>query len=633
MGKALLDNSGMNAPIDEASFETLINLCIRHIAHGLDFETYRQRIAGVVDLPGFIFPDRGADAAQARDEARAANGLARAIWKQCPHPVHRFAPAPLLVPERNGPCHCGSLRKYKQCCLPGDARVPNERMNFLPQLLEHLPKKRWAELADSRVSVDAVIDAAANWHEAGAHEDVAALLEPWFKLDRHWSARYAPLLDLLLDAYTVLHNPRKKKTLLDRALTAGDAAIRADALQRLATMAADDDNYPGAWTLFKEAQRADPESPHLAHLEVVLLISEGRESEARDRARFWLLRLGRRNDKELAQLLDLLRQIAEQGAGALVEVASSNDPQLAAFLKRWRAAPAVICHYGLEAVDGSAGPLTTKPKLERALSDWRASFGPIDYSPLRQNADDWWDDAEPWLAVLDQHPQLWSCFEVLDGLVYALAEVPIPGSSERLIRPLLERAESLLHLVLRENHADGLRLEWGWQQNRPALNLIGALIMGDMGADDPAVNIARMQWCVYTLNPDDNLGLRGQLMHTYLAQERLDEAIELSARYPDDQAEMRYNRALALFAAGHHDEAALALRAAVAVSPKVIKTLLSEAPKPVKFDGWGVRIGGAEEAWLYRQAHLELWQRYDALDWARKVAGRKTRPGETSRIG
>ena len=110
---------------------------------------------------------------------------------------------------------------------------------------------------------------------------------------------------------------------------------------------------------------------------------------------------------------------------------------------------------------------------------------------MRQNLGDWWDDAEHWLAALDGHPQLWSCFEVLDGLVHALEAVPIPGSSERLIRPLLERAESLLHLVLRENHADGLRLEWGWQQNRPALNLLGALIMGDGDADDPSINIAR----------------------------------------------------------------------------------------------------------------------------------------------
>lgn len=609
----------MNGPIEEVDIEVLINLCVLQIAKGVDFETYRNRVADFVPYLQHNFPDRDDNLAPMLDDRRAANALARAVWKQCPHPTHRFAPAPLLVPERNAPCHCGSLRKYKQCCLPADAHMPQERINFLLQLLEQLPKKRWAELADSRVALEAVFDAAATWQEAGDEEAVVALLEPWFKQDKHWTARHSPLLDQLLDAYTALHTPRKKKALLDRALAAGDAVIRTDALQRRATMAADEGDFTRAWALFKQAQRADPESPHLAHLEVVLLISQGRESEARDRARFWLLRLGRRTERELGDLLGFLRQVVEHGAGAMVDVISSSDPQFAGFLQRWRSAPAPTCLYALEPVDGSAGPLTPKPKLERALSEWRASFAPIDYSPLRQNDDEWWDDAEQWLEVLDRHPELWSCFEVLDGLVHALAEVPMPGSFEQLIRPLLDRAEKLLRLVLCENQAEDMRLEWGWLQNRPALNLLGALIYADRDADDPSANIARMQWCVHTLNPDDNQGHRQQLMRIYLTQGRLDEALELAARYPQDLAAMRYNRVLALFAAGRHDEATLALGAAVTNSPKVIKTLLAGKPRPVKSEAWGIRVGGAEEAWLYRQAHLELWQRYEALDWARKV--------------
>ena len=38
------------------------------------------------------------------------------VWKQTPHPAHRYAAAALPVPERNAACHCGSGRKYKQCC-------------------------------------------------------------------------------------------------------------------------------------------------------------------------------------------------------------------------------------------------------------------------------------------------------------------------------------------------------------------------------------------------------------------------------------------------------------------------------------------------------------------------------------
>jgi len=292
----------------------------------------------------------------------------------------------------------------------------------------------------------------------------------------------------------------------------------------------------------------------------------------------------------------------------------------AAYLQRWSAAPAPACLYALEAHEGCAGPLTPKPKLERALSQWRACFGPIDYSPLRQNAGACWDDAEHWLDVLGRQPELWNAFEVLDGLVHALDELPIPGVAERLIRPLLERGETLLREVLRANAAEGLRLEWGWPQNRPALNLLGALIFADLEADPTHENVTRMKWCVLTLNPTDNQGIRQELMRAYLTLGHLDEALELSLRYPADFAAMRYNRALALFASGRIGEAVLALREAISQSPRLIKTLLAGQPKPVKPEARGIRMGGAEEAWLYRQAHLVLWQRYGALDWARQLA-------------
>lgn len=614
----------MNDPTPAPDFdiELLIELCVMEVVSGVDLDGYHQRLGQLVPT---VFPRRAGDAAQALIDWRVANGVARAIWKHCPHPAHRYAPAPLPVPERNAPCHCGSLRKYKHCCQPAEALGSLERFNFLIPVLTFLPKKRWPELADSRVAVDAVVDVALTWEKEGRHADVVALLEPWFKHDRHWSARHEPLMDLLLDAYTVLHHPRKKSALLDRALAHGDAAMRTGALQRRATMAADEGDYATAWAVFKQAQRAEPESPHLAHLEVILLMSERREPEARERAGFWLARLARRNDPELVPQLDFLRQIAEQGANALVDMASSRDPTLATYLQRWREAPPLACLYALEPADGFAGPLTPTPKLERALSRWRECFGPIDYSPLRQNAGDWWDDAERWLGLLDRHPELWNAFEVLDGLVHALDELPMPGVAERLRRPLLERGEALLRHVLRANDADGLPLEWGWLQNRPALNLLGALIATDLGTEPVPENVARMQWCVLTLNPNDNQGFRQELMRAYLALDRFDEALALSARYPDDFAAMRYNQALALFATGRGGEAALALREAIDESPRLLKTLLADKPKPAKPDGWGIQMGGPEEAWLYRQAHHALWQRFGALDWARQVARTKRR--------
>ena len=39
--------------------------------------------------------------------------------------------------------------------------------------------------------------------------------------------------------------------------------------------------------------------------------------------------------------------------------------------------------------------------------------------------------------------------------------------------------------------------------------------------------------------------------------------------------------------------------------------------KPKLTPGW-IRFGGADQAWLYREAYLPAWQAYDgALDWLR----------------
>ena len=53
-----------------------------------------------------------------------------------------------------------------------------------------------------------------------------------------------------------------------------------------------------AWALFADTQRAAPDDPALSHLEIVMLLSQGRHAEARERARFWVAKLQRRHDRE-----------------------------------------------------------------------------------------------------------------------------------------------------------------------------------------------------------------------------------------------------------------------------------------------------------------------------------------------
>ena len=59
-------------------------------------------------------------------------------WKhrqpKCPTKAPRMIFAPITQPivgamkiPRNGPCGCGSVKKFKQCCLPKLNEIHNER--------------------------------------------------------------------------------------------------------------------------------------------------------------------------------------------------------------------------------------------------------------------------------------------------------------------------------------------------------------------------------------------------------------------------------------------------------------------------------------------------------------------------
>ena len=604
--------------------ELFVAWCAGTVALSIDYAAYDSAFANMSDV---LFPPPASG--NLRDDPdlrrRLARCMARAIWKQTPHPTHRYAAAPLPVPERNAACHCGSGRKYKQCCQLIERDIPIDRMNLLPQLLDALPRKRWSELPGSRIDLDMVAHAAQEWSEQGRDKDALTLLEPWFSGDTHFDARHELLFDLLLDAYTNLGKPRKKSTLLDRALAHGDRSLRSASMQRRVSMLADDGDYARAWALFAQAQRSEPDSPSLSHLEVTLLLSQGREREARERARFWLLRFERRRDPALAGLIGFLRNVVNEGGNALLRVAAERDPAVAEFLDLWQNAPPIASHYTLQAVGDSAGELQPKRGLEAALALWDDAFPGIAYSPLQDDASgDIWALAPAWLAVLDAHPQLWNAFAALDGLVRAAAALPI-GGHDSIIDDLLDRGERVLRETIRANGADGLKLEWGWLENRPALSLLGGRIASDLDCAPTAENLERLEWLVRTLNPNDNQGFRTALLRRYLELGRHADALAFADLHPDDFAAMRYSRALALFALGRRGEATTALSDAVAAYPKLLAWLLKPNPKAPRLSPLGIRVGGNDEAWIYRREHLDLWQRLGALDWARAIAATRRR--------
>lgn len=607
-------------PDDEPPFDmdAAIVFITTAIAHGETYASFAARM--LVDTDHLMPPPKQGNLRDDPALRRAlAIALVRALWRQIPDPTQRYAVASLPNPERNAPCHCGSELKYKKCCAPIDAGVPIERMNLLPQLLEVLPKKRWSELVGSRVPLDMLGHTAYEWTHEGRDKDAVALLEPWLADAAHFDVRHELMFDTLLDAYTNLGQPRKKAALLDRAHEHGDRTIRSVALQRRVCMYADQGDYAKAWERFGDAQRADPDSPSLAHVEVTVLLSEGRDAEARERARFWVMRLQRRGDPQLEDLIELLGDIASQGSAALLDIAGDQQPAFGELQQLIAEAPPVACAYTLQPDGDSAGPLAASADLGIALAHWESTFPDLYELEFPEDIEDRiWASAPEWLDLLRAKPILWQCFEVLDSLVEVVALIPVPGT-EHLATDLLDRAEQLLREVIRANAAEGLKLEWGWLQNRAALDLLGQRISIARNPGPSAENVARLEWLVRTLNPSDNLGFRPRLLRHYLELGRFDEALAFADLYPDDFPGMQYSRALALFALDRIEDATEALRNAQESYPKPLAWLLKKQPTPPRSNGYGIELGGDEEAWNYRIHHLALWQKLGALDWAARI--------------
>ncbi len=535
--------------------------------------------------------------------------FSRFIWNRTPLPGNRFRPRSLSKPERNAPCTCGSGRKYKQCCAMvdhTDDALPN--LSMLPFVLDALPAKKREALPYSYISPEELAHVAELWMEQGRVKDAANLLEGLFadlgKLDER--AEFA--FDLLLDCYTQLNNPLKKKRLLERGFTAPNKYLRAAAMQRQCCIYSDRNEYDKAWALFQELQRLIPNDPSLAHLEVVILHSQGDQQRTAERAKFWIARLSRDKDAS-PELIAFLRSFAAgDAAGAMRGVAREVNPAIEKLVKLMQKLPQPICHYALKPMGDSAGPLMPDDKLRQLEMQWEAQ------------ADDALDISDD-IKWLEQNPLAWQSFDILDGWFEALDSYwTLRGFEEVVLIPLLRHAEALLHTVIKQHHAEKLKLEWGFMDNRPALRMLERLAIQMRLHKKFAESVRVMEWMVLTLNPNDNQGMRDFLIHDYLRLERVADAVALSERYPGDMGAIGYGTALALFMAGRDEDAKEAISTASSYFPEIRKMLLADNPRQPKLMDGMVKVGGKDEAWFYRQDHLDIWQSSGGLEWLQQLS-------------
>ncbi len=537
----------------------------------------------------------------------------RFIWNRTALPGNNFRPRLLPKPERNTFCPCGSGRKYKHCCLAMEASqndFPN--LSMLPYVLGTLTAKQLVALPYEYLSAEELEHVARQWMLQARVQDAVKLLEGLFVDFKKLDERAEAAFDCLLDCYDILRNPIKKKKLLERGSAASNKYLRAAALQRRCCILADRNDYVQAWSLFQELQRLIPNAPSLSHLEITLLVNQGEKQRAAERARFWVARLSQDKEFSSGPLIEYLRTVSQGDiSGAMTGIAKNLSPEIKRLILLVEQLPKPVCHYTLKPMGDSAGPLLPDKKLFSLIAQWETQS---EFSETMEDDIEW----------LERNPMAWQCFEILDDWLSTVEEARAShGFEEVLLLPVLHHTEALLQLTLKSCQANGLKLEWGWYKNRHALKLLERLVgMLRLSKNIPeAVRVA--EWMVLTLNPNDNQGIRSNLIHDYLRLGKITEALALSEHYPDDMADMSYGSALALFINHQDQDAQLALATARKRFPEIAKMLLADKPKQPRLRSGMVQVGGKDEAWYYLKNNYDLWKQSGGLEWLQQSKAKK----------
>jgi hypothetical protein len=132
-----------------------------------------------------------------------------------------------------------------------------------------------------------------------------------------------------------------------------------------------------------------------------------------------------------------------------------------------------------------------------------------------------------------------------------------------------------------------------------------------------------MAWArrLLALNPHDNHGIRSVVVNQLLIDRDDSGVLEIAGNYPRDvQPEIPYGRVLALYRLQRLEEAQDALYAAMENLPKVVRYLTAKRVRTPKLDPMGVRYGGDDQAWFYRDAMRDVWmETAGAIDWLKQA--------------
>lgn len=558
--------------------------------------------------------------------------MARALWAAVPVPSNRWHPRTLPKTDRNDPCHCGSGRKFKQCCAQfGLAELPLDSANLLAVALAHATPDMLDAARVRLVPGEALGMAAMAWNERGHAAQTVQVLQPLFTTRDDLDFRFEMAFDALLDALLDLHQETTRYQLAERVGQFKDKKLATAARCRQVTMLCDRGEAQAAWNLFQATLRFNPNDPQLWHLELTLLLSEGRTDEAKMRGTALAAQARRLGHGDFAQTL---QELGNRGFSALLDDDASKLPPDADELE-WIAlcghTPATLdvqaCRALYQITSIAAADSTGVPTLEirpkKALSDlyrrWSRNFEVVKpiMTQLQGDVDLLLDSLASAHEFLRLNPQAWLCMDLLDDLLLAAAEFSAqdaPGHVLRASRRLADHALTVLRALAGDTP---VHILWSDTPSRPLLRTIAQAVDLALDMRDPSQAQTLMRWAM-ALNPNDNHGWRGVLVPLYLRESKYGDALKLLEEFPEDIPPAEHLRALALFAKGDTALAEVVLRAAHAVYPLYLDWLLpDEVATPKATEGPGIQVGGVESAWHHRLENRPVWLRTGALVWAK----------------
>ena len=560
----------------------------------------------------------------------AAYWMARGLWNNAPLPANKFRPKPLPEPKRNAPCPCGSGRKHKACC----ARSPSSKtpsLNLWSEFVPTQPEEYWLQVASQLPMVG--VSAVGAWLlERERWKPLVELLEPRFKEGQRITTEHAGLLHGLGEAYMELDNSAKQDALLARLVECPNKSVRAEANLRLATLLHVRNDFDGAWSAWRKAEKIKPNSYTVGLIELGLLSDEKQYERVERRADFWLSRL-QDNPDVSEKALNTIRSF-----GAKQDVAFNDDADDGVLLsKDLQAALDDFLDWILAALErplpdlewqalknvddtlrGACMPVvdTAATALEGGWRERTAAETPYSIDMTSEQDVESLTRIADWLPWLKDHPQALDSFCILDDLMRMLIIVEdIVTAAEDCANDLSDRGFDMLAKHWPDQRAG--TTPWVIEANRPALRLLANGIYNEHwgGQRESMIRL------YLRLSPNDNHGFRTEFIDRLLADGEDAEAVEVASRYPTDMyAEVAYGGVLGLYRLKRLADAEAALASALERLPKVADYLLAEEAAEPESDSRGLAIGGDRQAWLYRRTMRDEWLKTtSALDWLAAV--------------